>query len=64
MIKTSMKSIKEVGSISDLSRAYGFSIFNKKFSQAVKENDKNQAKSKNRVLNRSQDSKESEKEDD
>jgi hypothetical protein len=57
MIKKSMNSLKEVGSISDLGRAYGFSIFNKKFSQTVKGNDKNEAKSKNGVLNRSQDSK-------
>jgi hypothetical protein len=57
MIKKSMKNLKEEGSHSDLTRRYGFSIFSKKFSQTMKESEKIKEKS------RSQDSKESERDE-
>ena len=57
MIKKSMKNLKEEGSLSDMTRTYGLSIFNKKFSQTMKESEKTKEKS------RSQDSKESERDE-
>ena len=59
-LKKSVKYIKEDGSSSDLTRMYGFSVFSKKFSQMMKENqrtyNRSNDKKRSRVLDRSKDS--------